>query len=49
MTRDSMELLEVEDPAVEVMTQYLNWKEIDTRDIGAEATSYKLQFLLKSN
>ena len=32
MTRDSMELLEVEDPAVEVLTQYLGWKEIDSKE-----------------
>ena len=29
--RDAKELLEVEDPAVEVLTRHLGWKEIDTR------------------
>lgn len=29
--RDSKELLEVEDPAVEVLTQYLGWTEIDSQ------------------
>lgn len=31
MARDSKELLEVEDPAVEVLTQHLGWTEIDSR------------------
>lgn len=30
MTRDSKELLEVEDPAVEVLTQHLGWTELDS-------------------
>lgn len=30
MTRDSKELLEVEDPAVEVLTGHLGWVEIDS-------------------
>ena len=28
---DAKELLEVEDPAVEVLTQHLGWKEIDAK------------------
>ncbi len=32
MTRDSKELLEVEDPAVEVLTQNLDWTELDTHE-----------------
>jgi len=31
MARDPKELLEVEDPAVEVLTQYLGWVEIDSK------------------
>lgn len=31
MVRDSKELLEVEDPAVEVLTKHLGWVEIDSR------------------
>lgn len=32
MTRDPKELLEVEDPAVEVLTQHLGWQEIDSKE-----------------
>lgn len=32
MTHDPKELLEVEDPAVEVLTQHLGWQEIDSKD-----------------
>jgi len=38
---DAKELLEVEDPAVEVLTQHLGWKEIDSRRVEEMRESLK--------
>lgn len=41
MTHDPKELLEVEDPAVKVLTEYLGWKELDTKEAEGLRTSLK--------
>ncbi|MHA1827130.1 MAG: type I restriction endonuclease subunit R [Candidatus Heimdallarchaeaceae archaeon] len=41
MSRDSKELLEVEDPAVEVLTQHLGWVEIDSHEADKLRPSLK--------
>jgi len=41
MTHDSKELLEVEDPAVEALTQHLGWTEIDTKNTDELRPSLK--------
>ncbi|MBU0650765.1 type I restriction endonuclease subunit R, partial [bacterium] len=47
MTRDSKELLEVEDPTVEVLTQHLGWTEIDTRKADELRPSLKEPVLVE--
>lgn len=47
MARDSKEVLEVEDPAIEVLTQYLGWTEIDSKESEDLRPSLKEPVLVK--